>query len=455
MIQVSQRWTKQVHTHTISDTLGCTMEVAGTAVGIASLGVQVCQGLISYYHDWQSYHEDISTACDKVGSLERTFALLKESLGQPSLDANRSAQVYSSLMSCKASLHGLEKRCTKLQTSGQPTSLRDRTVAVTKRTLYPFKASTLAKVSETVNDMLDQLSLAVQALNLDISASTHGQLISVASQVDGVAAQLGGLMHDLSEWRRDEQYHKVMSWVNAPDQRTNHDAARQKHEAGTGQWLLESDTYKTWESSRNAHLWLHGKAGCGKSVLCSTLIEDLKLHCATGADSVLAYFYFSFSDLVNQSYRSMLASLIHQLADQPSYEKLKQHYDSTKQASADVLEKLLVLQIEQHDSVTIILDALDELPEDEGRPLVLERLQAFGGRATNLRILIFSRMSADIEGTMLAVEAQILPLPSSEVNVDIGRYIASEFSQSASLIRWSAKMQQKAKETLEQRADGM
>lgn len=112
--------------HTLSN-----MEAAGTAVGIASLGIQVCQGLISYYHDWQSYHEDISAACDKVSSLERTFALLKETLGQASLNAGQTAQVRDSLLSCTDSIRGLEKRCAKLQASSQPTNFRERAAAVT------------------------------------------------------------------------------------------------------------------------------------------------------------------------------------------------------------------------------------------------------------------------------------------------------------------------------------
>jgi hypothetical protein len=431
------------------------MEAAGSAVGVASLGIQVCQGLVSYYHDWRSYHEDISAACDKVSGLERTFALLKETLNQASLNAEQTAQVRDSLLSCKDSIGALEKRCAKLQASGQPTSFRERKIAVTKRTVYPFKASTLAKVSEAVNDMLDQLSIAVQSLHLGLSVSTHDRLLKVADQVDDVKVQLGGIKLDISEWRRDDQYQKIMNWIRAPDQRTNHGAARQKRETGTGGWLLDSDSYKAWKAASTGHLWLHGKAGCGKSVLCSTLIEDLKLHCKADTNTVLAYFYFSFSDLDKQSYRSFLSSLVHQLTDEQSYENLKASFDGTKQASVKALENTFLFQLTQHDNVTLVLDALDEVSEDEDLPMLLARLQIFANRATNLKILALSRMSTEIEKAVLSIGAQLLPLPSSKVSADIRRYVESEFSQSPSLLRWSPKMQQKAKETLEQKADGM
>ena len=62
------------------------MDVAGSAVGIASLGIQVCQGLLSYYDGWRSYNSDVRSAYDTVDDLSRTLALLKASLDCNELD---------------------------------------------------------------------------------------------------------------------------------------------------------------------------------------------------------------------------------------------------------------------------------------------------------------------------------------------------------------------------------
>jgi hypothetical protein len=56
------------------------MEAAGTAVGIASLGIQVCQGLLSYYDTWKSYDPDISSIYDAITDLSKTLILLKTTL---------------------------------------------------------------------------------------------------------------------------------------------------------------------------------------------------------------------------------------------------------------------------------------------------------------------------------------------------------------------------------------
>lgn len=51
------------------------MEVAGTAVGIASLGIQVCQSLLSYYADWQEYNANISNTYKVIVDLgKQTWA---------------------------------------------------------------------------------------------------------------------------------------------------------------------------------------------------------------------------------------------------------------------------------------------------------------------------------------------------------------------------------------------
>ena len=45
------------------------MEVAGTAVGVAALGIQVCEGLLKYYRDWKDFEDDIREAYDSSPSV--------------------------------------------------------------------------------------------------------------------------------------------------------------------------------------------------------------------------------------------------------------------------------------------------------------------------------------------------------------------------------------------------
>jgi hypothetical protein len=77
------------------------MEVAGTAVGIASLGIQVCQGLLSYYDSWKSYGSDISSTHDAITDLSKTLILIRTTL-QQQVDEEKAGRVRTCMKDCEA-----------------------------------------------------------------------------------------------------------------------------------------------------------------------------------------------------------------------------------------------------------------------------------------------------------------------------------------------------------------
>ncbi|KAJ3963870.1 hypothetical protein EV361DRAFT_982753 [Lentinula raphanica] len=59
---------------------------------------------------------------------------------------------------------------------------------------------------------------------------------------------------------------ELKEWLAAPDCSTNYTAALNKRVAGTGQWIFEDPTYLEWKRGGSI-LWIHGKAGSGKTFL--------------------------------------------------------------------------------------------------------------------------------------------------------------------------------------------
>lgn len=84
--------------------------VAGSAVGITSLGIKVGQGLLAYYDDWKDYKSDIGGAFDLVADLSKTLGLLQGSLEPGELDDERSQRVKSCLKTCEDSLTELSEK---------------------------------------------------------------------------------------------------------------------------------------------------------------------------------------------------------------------------------------------------------------------------------------------------------------------------------------------------------
>jgi hypothetical protein len=51
---------------------------------------------------------------------------------------------------------------------------------------------------------------------------------------------------------------EVLSWLSNTDFRSNYLDALQLREAGTGQWLIDQELFKSWKYGPVQTLWLHG-----------------------------------------------------------------------------------------------------------------------------------------------------------------------------------------------------
>jgi hypothetical protein len=56
----------------------------------------------------------------------------------------------------------------------------------------------------------------------------------------------------------DDERQRISSWLSSVDVMANHDAACQKHEPTTGDWLIESPDFEEWKAKAGGFVWLHG-----------------------------------------------------------------------------------------------------------------------------------------------------------------------------------------------------
>ena len=196
------------------------MEVASAVVGITSLGIQVCQGLVCYYDSLKDYNAGIAKAYDCIDDLCKTLKLLGEALVRQGLDQARSERVEQCLSSYSSSLKKLERKLHKLQTHSVPDGPREKAWTEMQRQYYPIRESTLAKLRETVNDLREHVSLSLQPLQLDLSISSHDTLLQVGALVGDTAADVYSL---LAVWQVD-QFQNIVHWLSPTDPWTNHTA---------------------------------------------------------------------------------------------------------------------------------------------------------------------------------------------------------------------------------------
>jgi hypothetical protein len=438
------------------------MEAVGTAVGIASLGIQVCQGLLSYYSDWKDYNLDISSTYDAITDLGKTLILLKSTLGREEVDQERAERVKTCLQDCEAALLALENERHSLQRYVKPEGKREKVRLVLQRSWYPFKKETLEKLKDNVVGVQERLKFALQVLQLDINTASQNLLLGLRSEAvtQGASlAQLSAQNQRILDAQHTEEYKKIVAWLSAADPWTNHDSARQRHENLTGDWLLRSEQYQNWKLSTGRHIWMYGKAGCGKTVLCSTAVEDIRDHCQQSVNTVCAFFYFSFSDEHKQSDADLLRSLVTQLGSrEPALSMLRQAYAKSSRTvpGLEELEKILLASIKSYDTVFLFLDALDECAEENDvRQGVLERIETLTSDALNLNIFTTSRELTQIRESMDTSNFGGLRIATSAVDADIRTYVSMQLSRDRHFRKFGLATLSMIETTIAGKADGM
>ncbi|KAJ5322943.1 hypothetical protein N7452_011232 [Penicillium brevicompactum] len=199
-----------------------------------------------------------------------------------------------------------------------------------------------------------------------------------------------------------------LNWMSDAPYSDHQRALQKKRTGDTGLWLLDLPEYNNWKTTPGSLLWLPGISGCGKSVLCSTVIQDIQEDCSLDPSKFLGYWYFQFGVDATQSIDAMIRSLIRQLSRSPVAPEVtkiwKDHHLKGSQpdtnAVSDVLDDLL-----SHltSDVYLVFDALDECPENEEskeRALVLdflEKLLERQGKEAQVHILVTSRPEQDIK----------------------------------------------------------
>jgi hypothetical protein len=183
----------------------------------------------------------------------------------------------------------------------------------------------------------------------------------------------------------------------------------------------------------------------------------------------MAYFFFDFKDKGKQDCRALLSSLLVQLSDRSV--KLcdvllglhSAHQDGSEQPTDDSLARCLkdMLTVVGPVPIYLIVDALDECPNDSGIPTSREKVlqlveELVGLRHPNLRLCITSRPEFDIRTTLGPLATQQVSLhDESGQKQDINDYVTSVVRSDVRMKRWRDDEKTMVIDKLTEKADGM
>lgn len=232
--------------------------------------------------------------------------------------------------------------------------------------------------------------------------------------------------------------------------------AKSRRHDGTGTWLLNSQVFKEWKCGSRRHLWLYGLAGCGKTILSATILDDLL---KTGERMPLAYF-FDFNDPKKQTLEGLLRSIAIQLwlLGGKATRQLDELFTSCSQGQVQpgesVLSTCVKSMIDMTGNVAVVIDALDECTT---RSSLLRWIESLA--SGSIQFLVTGRPEPDFTSELPRYFGQnnCILLDQKAVDADIQSYVFMTLEQNPKFTskRLSRNLRDEICEKIGKGADGM
>ncbi len=281
-------------------------------------------------------------------------------------------------------------------------------------------------------------------------------------ELQHIRPKISNIQAGVDSLKLDSHLDKLKTWLPPPDPSTNRNAAKEKRQEGTGNWLVTSTAFLEWKSGLRRHLWLHGLAGCGKTVLTSTVLDHL--NDGRPNSCVCLEFFFDFRDKDKQRLDNLLRSLAFQLYSQcadarKDLDTLLTACDNGQRQPETVSLSRTVHGMMQHpQKLQIVLDALDECAT---RAELLDWMKTLAGPdLTHVHLVATSRREEELESSLggWIQDDDRIPIDRDSVNDDIRSYVKARLQRSEDFQRRWASMPSVLEEiesAIGGRADGM
>ncbi|KAF8524185.1 hypothetical protein JB92DRAFT_3109582 [Gautieria morchelliformis] len=272
------------------------------ALGLAACIIAVLQLTAATIGACYSYGTGVKNASrDKKRIIDQLFGLQKVFETIRRLVEDNKTAASSRLPALNEQLRGCRNELETLKTAlERDLGRKGRMEAL----IWPLKET---EVQKTLNKLGKLQDLLTTATDVDQTRLT----LKIDSGVESLQERTAEISQAM-EAKLQEHRQKIYDWLAAPDHKIKHRNARSVHQEMTGSWFVEEERFRRWREAPHSFLWLHGIPGAGKTILCSTIIEELLCYCSSDPSFAMAFFYFDFNNkdtLPDVIFRSLIEQL--------------------------------------------------------------------------------------------------------------------------------------------------
>ncbi|RCI10929.1 hypothetical protein L249_5166 [Ophiocordyceps polyrhachis-furcata BCC 54312] len=439
------------------------LSMAASLIAVAQISGSIVSLCYYYIHGFQGANKEITKLLGESQSLRSVVEQLIQLVDKHDAESDvhlralRETLAHSGLSEFQSSLKDLEGR---LQF---PVSKWQRLGA---KLLWPLRERDVIQALESIHRMKS-------VFEFGLLTDATGCVVEMRRDIKDLISRFERI-HLMPNKQRLQV---LLDWLQAPDPSVLHHKLFKKRVAETGRWLLETEDFQQWIKGESSSLWLYGIAGCGKSVLSSVVIEEIKSRQGSqGGNIALAYHHFDFSNDASSRTETMLRSLVSQLSawkgEPPAaLEKGAENYHPYDDAipflhykgrentrfgvgqpnTYDLVKILLGIGLE-FGQVYLVLDALDECFDREE---LLRILPSILGGETGFRVFVTSRHMADIAAVLSSHAASSLEAVMEDVDRDIDTFVRDRLTNHPKLSKWRPQVRNEIQASLVSGAKGM
>ncbi|KAJ7364164.1 ankyrin repeat-containing domain protein [Mycena albidolilacea] len=252
-----------------------------------------------------------------------------------------------------------------------------------------------------------------------------------------------------------EERTKIINWLSPINFFGRQQDIFHARQPGTGEKLLIDQCFEQWKTSSGDILWCKGMPGAGKTVFASIVVNHLETT-TRREDIAVACMYLNHKETQIQTPSNLLAALWRQLVfDKPTSvdsmgQKLyRQHFEKGTRPSLEEIHGLLCSVVAKWSRVFIVVDALDEYPEDE-RMILLKRLTTMG---STVNVMLTSRPHITLPSLRYTTNLEI-----RAPDEDIRKYVDQRIQAHSRLslhVQTSPELREQIITTILKSVDGM
>jgi hypothetical protein len=162
------------------------LAIASGIAGLLSLGIQVTQSLVKFYTAYKDQDTDVAKIIQNIDNLQTLFRSLEIAVEERRSQFDTQdllREVEKAVQRCEEVITDLQSECDRFH-KDSVAGFKDRFKTAGRRAAYPFRKGTLSQLEEDVGVIRENLSFALDILQLKSQTMIQYDILDIKSIVE-------------------------------------------------------------------------------------------------------------------------------------------------------------------------------------------------------------------------------------------------------------------------------